>query len=80
MGEFVRKRWHYVLTLAWAKGKYFELTTFEGSVAPLPGHSRQELFNHLYDSSVKRAKEGPDAFVIFFSLEPDELVPDPAGE
>ncbi|MEU1520428.1 hypothetical protein ABZ490_51465 [Streptomyces sp. NPDC005811] len=74
--QFVRKRWHYVLTLAWAKGKYFELATFEGSVAPLPGHSRQQLFNHLYNSSVKRSNETPDAYVLFFSLEPDELVPE----
>ncbi|MFJ3229781.1 hypothetical protein [Streptomyces sp. NPDC086787] len=72
----VRKRWQYVLTLAWPKGRYYEMATYEGTVAPLPGHSRQQLFNHLYDSSVKRANEGPDAFVVFFSLEPDELVPE----
>jgi hypothetical protein len=79
MGEFVRKRWHWVITIAWREGRFWHMETADGDCGPLPGASRGELYNHLFNKAVSDWKAPKDARVVFFSLEPDELVPDPDG-
>ncbi|GAA3854130.1 hypothetical protein GCM10023084_05420 [Streptomyces lacrimifluminis] len=80
MGEFVRKRWHWIITIAWREGRFWEMTTSEGTCAPLPGASRQQLFNHLHESAIRRGDAPESSYVVFFALEPDELVPDDGAE
>ncbi|MFE2970781.1 hypothetical protein ACFXKC_45690 [Streptomyces sp. NPDC059340] len=49
-----------------------ETVTASGTCAPLPGKTRQEMFEWLYDRTVREA-EATNAYVLFFSLETDEL-------
>ncbi|MFE2522132.1 hypothetical protein [Streptomyces mirabilis] len=49
-----------------------ETVTTSGTWAPLPGSARQEMFEWLYDRTVREA-EATNAYVLFFSLEPDDL-------
>lgn len=53
------------------------METVDGDCGPLPGASRRELYNHLAKRTVRDFGAPEDARVVFFSLEPDELVPDP---
>ncbi|MFD4527839.1 hypothetical protein ACFWP7_28695 [Streptomyces sp. NPDC058470] len=78
--QFKRKRWHWIITIAWRKDRVWQIETADGDCGPLPGASRQELYNHLFNKIVKEYGAPEDARVVFFSLEPDELVPDPDDE
>jgi hypothetical protein len=70
-----RKRWHWIITIAFRdSGGTDRMVTSEGTCAPLPGATRQEMFNLVYNRTVKQA-EATDAFVLLFSLEPDDLWP-----
>ncbi|MEU5195245.1 hypothetical protein AB0G86_14485 [Streptomyces scabiei] len=74
--QFVRKRWHWIITITWREGSFWHVETADGDCGPLPGASRQELYNLLFDRAVKDCDAPKDARVMFFSLEPDELVPE----
>lgn len=69
------KRWHWLITITWREGRSWEVVMSEGTCVPKPGHTRQQMFNHFYDKTVREAKAPEDTYVVFFSLEPDELVP-----
>ncbi|MGW1506900.1 hypothetical protein ACWCQW_52395 [Streptomyces mirabilis] len=49
-----------------------ETVTASGTWAPLPGSTRQEMFEWLHDRTVREA-EATNAYVLFLSLEPDDL-------
>ncbi|GAA1899916.1 hypothetical protein GCM10009837_23210 [Streptomyces durmitorensis] len=66
-----RPRWHWIITITWGV-RDVETVTATGTVAPLPGKTRQEMFDFLYDRTVRQAN-AQEAFVLFFSLEPDAL-------
>ncbi|MBO7938956.1 hypothetical protein JTP77_023970 [Streptomyces sp. S9] len=70
---FDRPRWHWIITIAWKEGGMWNMVTATGSCAPRPGHTRDGMHNLLYDQTVARAG-AKDAYVVFFSLEPDALV------
>jgi hypothetical protein len=68
-----RKRWHWIITIAWTDiGGTDRMVTSTGTCAPLPGHPRESMFDVLYDRTVREA-QATDAFVLFFSLEPNDL-------
>jgi hypothetical protein len=48
------------------------MVTASGTCVPPPGYTRQDMFDLLYERTVREAK-ATDAYVLFFSLEPDEL-------
>ncbi|KOG73541.1 hypothetical protein ADK77_08400 [Streptomyces antibioticus] len=73
--KVIRKRWHWIITIAWRDGRFWDMAMYEGTCAPLPGHTREMMFTHFYDKVVKQSG-ATDAYVLFFSLEPDELVPE----
>ncbi|MGC9536538.1 hypothetical protein [Streptomyces sp. UG1] len=76
MQKFVRKRWHWVITIAWREGRVWHVGTADADCGPLPGASRQELYNRLFSRTARDYGAPQDAYVVFFSLEPDELVPE----
>jgi hypothetical protein len=70
-----RKRWHWILTIVWEEPNRGEqMVTATGTCAPLPGRTRQDTFDILYDRTVRDA-DAKDAYVLYFSLEPDDLWP-----
>lgn len=69
----IRPRWHYIITITWTDtGGTDRMVTDTGSVAPLPGHTRERMFEFLYDRAVRDAGAA-ESLVLFFSLEPDDL-------
>jgi hypothetical protein len=48
------------------------MVTASGTCVPPPGYTRQDMFDLLYERTVREAK-ATDAYVLFLSLEPDEL-------
>ncbi|MET9099605.1 hypothetical protein [Streptomyces antibioticus] len=71
--ERPRKRWHWVITIAWREGRFWDMAMLEGDCAPRPNHTRQQMFDLFYNKIVKKSG-AKDAFVVYFSLEPDQLV------
>lgn len=68
-----RPRWHWIITIKWDESNRFpEMVTASGTCVPPPGYTRQDMFDLLYERTVRQAK-ATDAYVLFFSLEPDEL-------
>ncbi|MFI0982609.1 hypothetical protein ACH4SP_37070 [Streptomyces sp. NPDC021093] len=69
-------RWFWIMTI---KRMFYdqsgEMCTGSGRIFAHPGQTRQELFDLLYQRMVKDA-EVEEAFVVFFSLERDDLSPD----
>lgn len=74
-----RPRWHYIITITWTDtGGIDRMVTDTGSVAPLPGHTRERMFEFLYDRAVRDAGAA-ESLVLFFSLEPDDLYQEGRG-
>lgn len=67
-----RKRWYWIITISWNDMGQDRMVTSTGTCSPLPTSTREAMFNLLYNRTVKDAG-ATDAFVLFFSLEPDEL-------
>ncbi|MEU5892534.1 hypothetical protein ABZ835_37695 [Streptomyces sp. NPDC047461] len=74
--QTVWRRWHWIMTIAWPEGNYWEKAMANGSCAPKPDHTRQQMFDHFYDKVVRQSGSPEHAVVVFFALEPDELVPE----
>lgn len=68
-----RKRWHFIITIAWTDNGGVDRTAMEtGTCAPPPGYTREDMQDILYERIVRdtRAKE---AAILFFCLEANEL-------
>ncbi|MEU6825562.1 hypothetical protein ABZ921_33535 [Streptomyces atriruber] len=73
-----RMRWFWVMTI---KRMFYdqsgEMCTGSGTIFAYPRQTRQELFDLLYRRMIKHA-EVEEAFVVFFSLERDDVSPSAA--
>ncbi|WP_406127534.1 hypothetical protein [Streptomyces sp. NBC_00989] len=70
-----RPRWHYILTIHWTDaGGTDRMATDSGTCAPPPGYLREDMWELLYKRLVKDT-EATQAYVVFFSLERNDLWP-----
>lgn len=50
------------------------METSTGTCGPPPGYTREDMYAMLYERTVRDAK-ATDAYVLFYSFEPEELPP-----
>ena len=65
------KSYHYIMTVASIEDG--QLISGAGVLDVCPGDTRWDVFNHVY-ASITFGGEPGDRAVLFFSLEPDELL------
>jgi hypothetical protein len=66
-----RRRFHFIIAIQWGI-RDPDTCTSTGTVAPLPGTTREDMFDFLYARTVREAG-ATDAHVMFFALEPNDL-------
>jgi hypothetical protein len=67
-------QFHFIMTVQVPIGNNgFQTGTFSGAYTLLPGQTRTDVFNDLFDMFMRKmgCHERPN--VLFFSLEPNEL-------
>lgn len=58
-----RPRWHWIITIKWDESNRFpEMVTASGTCVSPPGYTRQDMFDLLYERTVRQAK-ATDAYV-----------------
>ncbi|HZX38111.1 MAG TPA: hypothetical protein VFF37_07235 [Streptomyces sp.] len=68
-----RKRWHWIITLDWTdEGGVPQKSTLEGTCAPPPGATRQDMFGVLYRNA-SRTMNATNGMVLYFNLAPNDL-------
>lgn len=77
-------RYHYILTLRFIRGENDPAVVYthaEGTYAPAPGQTRQQVLMDLFGQKSGQIRQDPAApgfgvikpVIMFFALEPDEL-------
>lgn len=68
-----RKRWHFIITIAWTDNGGVDRTAIEtGTCAPPPTYSREDMQDVLYERIVQETG-AEEAIILFFCLAANEL-------